>query len=321
MSDTLYDVTSGFYDSLDQDRLYSADQMNMPYKRLISEGVFATPAGTASTDFQVVAVSGMGIKVCAGNALLGDKWVEMTTDQPITVSNNAAGNPRIDSIILRVNRNSAARKASIIYRPGTAASSPTAPALVTTSGIYELRLADIRVASGATSIGQSVITDQRGTADCPWITSLIKQVDTSTLFAQYQAAQEEQLDDCQEAWEDYLDGLTRADPLELDMRTGSWQTPSAGSTSYITMHDLGITDYDPTADIVMLFINGLYAIENDKWHFVTQTDPTDPKIVFSTPLNGQHGPKQSVYAVIFKPATTTDVGSPITNAQIDALFS
>lgn len=318
MADTLYEVTSGFYDSINQDRLYTADQMNMPYKRLISEGVFATPSGTASTDFQVLAVSGRNVKVCAGNAILGEKWVESKADQPITIGGNTTGNPRIDSIILRVDRNNTERKASIIYRTGEAAASPTAPELDTGSNIYELRLADILINSGTSTISQSAITDQRGSAECPWITSLIYQVDTSTLFEQYQAAQEEQFETFETNWENFIDTLDRQETSGVTATTGSVTTEdSEGSAIAYSMSSFGITDYDPTGDIIMLYINGLYAIEGDKWELVPQADPTDPEITFQ---NGTTA-GQNLYMVVLKPvAPVIPDFEPITNAQIDALF-
>lgn len=320
MADTLYDVTSGFYDSIDQDRLYTAAQMNMPYKRLISEGVFATPAGTASTDFQVLAVSERNVKVCAGNAILGEKWVESNADQPITIGGNTTGNPRIDSIILRVDRNNTERKASIIYRTGEAAASPTAPALNTGSNIYELRLADILINSGTSTISQSAITDQRGSAECPWVTSLIYQVDTSTLFEQYQTAQEEQLETFEENWENFIATLDRQETSGVEARTGSTTTVSSVgiSKTYSMKSDFGITDYEPTGDIIMLYINGLYAIEGDKWQLSATADPTDPNISFP---NGTAA-GQNLYMVVFKPVAPGGGSmTPITNAQIDALFA
>lgn len=301
MADTLYDVTSGFYDAIDYDRLYSADQMNMPYKRIISEGVFATPQGTASTDFQVLALSGMNVKVCAGNAILGEKWVEMSADKTVTVEGNTSINPRIDSIILRVDRNSAARKASIVYRTGTAASSPVAPALDTSANVYEFRLADISVASGAASIAQSAITDQRGSAECPWITSLIYQMDTSTLFEQWRAAYDAAYAEHEDQWQQFFDELTQQLTLQTSVvtETGSYQT--TGTKSQISMLELGITDYDRSTCEMMVFINGLYAVEGEKWTLSYDAlTPANTALVFNTPLMAE----QAVYVLIVKSIIT-----------------
>lgn len=51
--DVKYPVNAGFFNAINEDRTYSADDMNRPYRKLISNGVFATPKGTASDDLQV----------------------------------------------------------------------------------------------------------------------------------------------------------------------------------------------------------------------------------------------------------------------------
>lgn len=309
MADTLYEITSGFYDSIDQDRLYSADQMNMPYKRLISEGVFAQPDGTASTDFQVLTISGMNVKVCAGNAILGEKWVEMEADQAVTISGNTSVNPRIDSIILRVDRNSAVRAASVVYRAGTAASSPSAPDLDTSSNVYEFRLADIKVASGASSISQSVVTDQRGSAECPWITSLIWQMDTSTLFEQWKDAYQAAYDAQEAQWEEFFNQLTEELTLQTSVVAESGSYTTTGSTSSILITDFGISDYERDTCELAVFINGLYAISGDKWTLsYDSSDPTTAAIVFDTALSAG----QSVYIVVLKSIITGNATTLLT---------
>ena len=47
MSDQTFTVDCGFFDAINNDRLYSAEDMNKPYSEFISDGVFATPTGTA----------------------------------------------------------------------------------------------------------------------------------------------------------------------------------------------------------------------------------------------------------------------------------
>ena len=54
MAEQIINVNCGFFDAIDNDRRYSADEMTMPYKRIVANGIFATPAGTPSTDLQVI---------------------------------------------------------------------------------------------------------------------------------------------------------------------------------------------------------------------------------------------------------------------------
>ena len=195
-NDVKYKVEAGFFDSIAEDRTYSADDMNRPYRRLISNGVFATPAGEPSNFLQVFSASdGMNIKVSAGYALIGDKWFENPSDLLITISRNSELLTRIDSIIAQVDKTQAGREGSIVYRQGSASSNPVHPEINTDEDIAEFRLADIVISPSCVEITQDLITDYRGSSECPWVTSLIKQVDTSTLYAQWQEAYKKYYDD------------------------------------------------------------------------------------------------------------------------------
>ena len=55
MADQTFGVNCGFWDAINYDRTYSADDMNKPYSRLVADGVFAANDGTPSSDLQVVA--------------------------------------------------------------------------------------------------------------------------------------------------------------------------------------------------------------------------------------------------------------------------
>ena len=272
MSEQVINITSGFYDAIDNDRLYSADQMNMPYKRLVSNGVFATPSGTASTDFEVVSVSGMNIKITHGNAILGDKWVENVSDVSVTVPDNTDISPRIDSVFLQVDRTPSGRVANIVYRTGTPAVAPVAPSRSETAGVYEFRLANIAIAAGAASITDSVITDCRGSDECPWITSLIYQVDTSELYRQWQAAYGEYYESTTEmvtqfiteqtqAWQDFFNTATQSFTIIAYFKFTSEYATSQATTSV----PINIPIYNKDTDILNVYINGLYAAEGDKY--------------------------------------------------------
>ena len=202
MDDTKYTVNAGFFGAINKDRAYTADDMNKPYKRLISNGIFATPQGTPSTDLQVFSANdGMNIVVSAGYAIIGDKWFENPSDFMITLSQNAEVLTRIDSIVAQMDKTQAGRVGNIVYRKGNASSNPIHPSINTDEDIVEFRLADIKISPSCVKITQELITDCRGSDECPWITSLIYQVDTSTLYAQWQEAYKKYYED-QEAEHD-----------------------------------------------------------------------------------------------------------------------
>lgn len=162
MSDTRYAAKSGFYDSQNRDRLYSADDMNEPYKSILTEGIVEEETGLNVT---ILSGENHTLKVAAGKAILGGKWVD-SADTTVTVPENTALYGRIDSVILQVDTRASVRAAAIVYRTGTPAETPSAPDLLTTAGITEVRLANVAV---STNYALS-ITDKRGGSDCPYIT-------------------------------------------------------------------------------------------------------------------------------------------------------
>lgn len=266
MSDVIYNISSGFYDSVNGDRLYSAADMNKPYKRVIADGIFPTPQGTPSTDFQVVAVSGMSVAVLAGNAMIGSRWAENTDDVGITIAGNSSSSPRIDSIFLHIDTGMDTRAAGVVYRQGTAAGTPTAPAMVQTDNITELRLADILVAPSAAIITQANITDQRGGSDCPWVAGLIQQVDTSALFDQYRAAYAEQQQDQANEWNTFMDHLARDYDISMSLRKHESTYTSTAAASLIPIN---IDGYDTTKDLLQVYINGIFAVEGT--HYIVKS--------------------------------------------------
>lgn len=273
MADQFFTVNSGFYDAVDYDRTYSADDMTRPYRRVVSDGVFATQYGDPSTDLQVKSAGGMKITVSKGEGICGQKWFENPAALAITVPANTTLYRRIDSVIMQVDKTEAVRAGRIVYRTGTAAQSPTAPALSTNPLVVEYRLANISVAANATVIRASNITDMRGSADCPWVTGVITQVDTSTLFAQYQAAYSDffaettaefgvYMDHQRESWEDFLAQLTS----ELDVTPNVLAyTSTYTATGTVSNIPIGIAMYNADTDELQVYINGIFAPKTVRW--------------------------------------------------------
>lgn len=225
VDDVKYPVNAGFFNAINKDREYSADDMNRPYRKLISNGVFATPKGTASDDLQVfTANNGMNIIVSKGDAIIGNKWFENPNDLTITISQNSEILPRIDSIIAQVDRTQAGRAGNIVYRQGSASSNPVHPEINTDEDIFELRIADIIISPSCVKVTQELITDCRGSNECPWITSLIHQVDTSTLYTQWKAAYQKYYEDQKIEHDEYFEAFKRTMASFLTQEEQSFST-------------------------------------------------------------------------------------------------
>ena len=274
MADQIFNVNCGFFDAVNNDRVYSTDDMNKPYKRVVSDGVFASPQGTPSTDLQVVSGgSGMLIDVNTGEGIFASKWFQNPSAIPITVPSNTALTPRVDSVIIQVDGRSSGRVGNIVYRTGTPSSSPAAPAINQVANVTEYRLANIYVASGANTINNDAITDLRGSSSCPWVAALIQQPDLSTLWNNFYTAYQNQLNafiadqneytaEQRQAWEDFLSTLTE----ELTVSTNVIMfTSSYTAQGIVTNVPINIASYDYDTDVLLVFINGLLAAPTAKY--------------------------------------------------------
>lgn len=172
MAEQIYNVKCGFFDAVNNDRVYTAEDMNRLYKRVIHDGVFPNENNNPSEDFLVEADSGMTIIVKTGEGVFASHWFKNSIDIPIDVPPNSS-NDRIDSIIIQVDTRKSGRAGNVVYRTGEPASSPVPPEINRVSGVTEYRLANISVTSGATAITSADITDLRGTSECPWVTGIV----------------------------------------------------------------------------------------------------------------------------------------------------
>lgn len=104
--------------------------------------------------------SGMTVKVKSGQALIRGHYYESTAQETLTISAADLTNPRIDSVVLRLDPT--ANTVVLAVLTGTPAASPSAPALTQTdSGVYELRIANVAVAAAAVVISAGNVTDTR----------------------------------------------------------------------------------------------------------------------------------------------------------------
>lgn len=315
MADQKFEINCGFFDSINHDRLYSADEMNRPYKRIITNGVFATPQGIPSNDLQVLSAGELNIIVKPGDALFADKWFNNPSNIAITIPSNTNIVPRIDSVIAQVDKTMNERKGNIIYRTGEANSNPEAPALSNNSNIVEYRLANIYVEASAVSINQSNITDLRGSEECPWVTSLIQQVDTSELFRQYQAAYKKYFDESTEEFDEYeqmrkdeFDQFLHNLTSQLEVATNLiLLTNNYISKEIVTNIPIGIPNFDPSTDVLIVFVNGLRATEGLNYTINENKISIDLKVEL---LSGQ-----SVNFLVLKSVIAADIQTTITLIQ------
>ena len=266
-------ISYGFFNSVNGDRKYNADDISNYFLKLISNGVFATP----SDAMQVQASSGMTVQVTAGWGFINCKWINNSAPYLLTLDASDVVLNRIDRIVMRLNASNDVRTMSIAIKKGTPAGSPQPPTLTRImGGIWELSLAQIYVAAGATEIIQADITDERSdTSVCGYVTGLIDQIDTTNLFAQYNSAFNTWFSDIKE--------VVKTTTIVTEL-TSDYVTAQIGETSI----PIGINGYNTTLDILSVFVNGIkliYGIDytNDEFYIYL----TNPLSIIGTPVHIQ----------------------------------
>lgn len=251
-------ITYGFFNSSSGDRKYNADQMSQYFKGLISNGVFESVGGA----LQVIAGTGMTVQVKTGRAIIDCKWIDNDAVLNLDITQAHGALNRWTAVVVKLDITN--RLMTITTKDGTPASTPTQPSMDNTSTSVEICLAMIYVAAGVTSISQADITDMRPSSKCGWITGLINQVDTSELFIQYQTAYENYYETMTEEFEQWFDTLT--DQLNVNTYIRRFKKTVTLDGTESGEIELNMTNYEyDAADIIYVYINGLFGVENSDW--------------------------------------------------------
>lgn len=268
-------IRYGYFNSVDGDRKYNAEDMTMYFKGLVSDGVFQTIGNM----FAVTAGTSLTVNVGTGRALVNMHWVENTA---ITSLDLGAGSVSADTykiVVLRCDLTDNVRSVALMARN----MEDETVRLVNTEYITELCLARVRIRKNSSTISQSDIRDYRGSTYCPWITGLVKQVDVSQLNAQFYKYYEEQTADLENymnqqktSFDNWLASLQGE--LRVDTKLKNYQlthVTTERNTSEIPL----ITNYE-TGDILTIHMNGLSLIEETEYTLDTENQ----KIILTSPV-------------------------------------
>jgi hypothetical protein len=231
-------ISFGFFNSLNGDRTYDADQMSQYFKGLISNGVFANIGGSMAV---VADGQSMSVNVLTGRAVIDCKWIENDAAYPVTITQSHATLPRYTAVVVQLD--SVERLIRITTKDGTPASTPEEPEI---DSATELCLAMILVPAQSNTVIQSRVIDKRGSSLCLWVTGLITQLDTNQLFLQWS-----------ELWNTWFSGLT--EDLNVNTHVERYQKSVTLSSSNTIALDMTGYTYEAT-DIINVFINGLFGV-------------------------------------------------------------
>lgn len=201
----------GFFDANlvgeEYDRVYLAAQFAAYFASFIGNGVYAEH----SNQLQVVAMPTpqMQVGVEKGQGWINGYWYENTDTMylPIEVADGVLN--RIDSIVLRLGF--AERNMWLMVKKGTPAVNPTAPEVTRTADYYDLQLATVSIPASSIRITQAQIQDTRMNQDvCGWVTGVVEQLDTTTLFNQFETYFQEFKENNQADYEEWTETQKQA---------------------------------------------------------------------------------------------------------------
>ena len=176
--------TSGFFNSVNGDRLYNAEQMSKIFEGLITDGVYESVANKMA----VQPNSGMTIQIATGRGWFGGHWVNNDSEYTLTVAESDVVLKRYVAVCIKVDDTDAVRDAVPYLKYGDFATTPVKPMMIRTETVKEYCLAYIYIGAGVTEITASAIEDTRADESlCGWVTGLIEQLKSATLFSQFTA--------------------------------------------------------------------------------------------------------------------------------------
>lgn len=167
-------LTYGFYNSVDSDRTYDAQQMGQIFKGIITDGIFKD-VGEA---LRVTADgTSMQVKVGTGRCWFEDTWTDNSSTMFLDVDASDALYERRDLVCVEVNKRVSDRKNDIKIIKGIPNENPTDPSLQTVSGIFLYPIARVNVRAGVSKISLGDVVDLRGVGKAPWITGPLETID------------------------------------------------------------------------------------------------------------------------------------------------
>lgn len=259
-------VTYGFFNSVDGDRVYDANQMSEYFQGLISDGVYE------KVDNALVVKAGgeMSVNVDTGRAIIKGRWLKNDAVKNIEITAADALLNRWTAIVVRINFEN--RLIGIFAKDGTAAANPVKPSMLRDSTRWEICLAYVYVRAGATAITQANITDMRASSLCGWVTGIVKQVDTSELFLQWQNAYE----DFYYRFESWFAHLTATLQVNTYIKQFRIFKTINSNMDDIECNSTTIQGYEPEeSDIIMVYVDGKLV---DEWSMDTPTQPDEYEI-------------------------------------------
>lgn len=269
-------IRYGYFNSVDGDRKYNAEDMTMYFKGLVSDGVYQTVGNM----LVINAGSGLTVTMGTGRALVNMHWIENTAIMNIDLGTASVSADTYKLIVLRCDLSDNVRNISVVVKD----SADGSVVLTNDETITELCLARVRIRKNASTISQSDIRDYRGSSYCPWITGLIKQADVSQLNEQFYTYYEEQTADLEKymnqqktSFDNWLSSLQSE--LTVNTKIKSYQSTFTTTKNNTTEIPL-ISNYE-AGDVLLIHIGGVMFVEGTEFTI----DSQNQKVILTNPVD------------------------------------
>lgn len=233
-------LSSGFFNSSNGDRRYSAEQMSAIFDGVINDGIFAS-VGTA---FEVLASSGTEISVGEGRAWFNSTWIYNDSAMLISLEAAEVLQDRYDAVVIEVDRSESVRDCDIKIVKGTPSTSPLYPALKNTGSVHQYPLAFILRKANSTSVTQADIINSIGMDYCPYVTGILQVQSIEKNVAQWKAQ-----------WDEWFNKKTS----DVDKETSEWMSQFKTEVEDWFESIEGKLGKDPAVELA----NDILALESD----------------------------------------------------------
>ena len=180
---------SGFWNSIDGDRTYSAEDMAIPFDGVITDGVFAN-WGDA---FKATVTDTRTVTIGSGKAWFAKRWIQNDSvyQMPIDVSNYASSTEARTVVVcldLKVESYYRFAQFYIVEQRNYGSYTDMLNSIIDRTRQNTLPLFAINFAAGDSSIQQSSITNLVGTSWCPYVTAPVQTVPVDDIRAKWDAS-------------------------------------------------------------------------------------------------------------------------------------
>lgn len=169
-------IKSGFFNSLNHDRVYDADDINSIFDGIITDGVF----GNIGKRFVVTPGSGMSVNVGTGKARFHQIFVENDANLVLQIPQSDVLLNRIDAVVIRVDRTISGRTGNIVVLKGMPSQNPIAPTLSNDNQIWDMPIAYINIKANVNKVNSSDIQYLVGRNTTPLITAPMQTVNVES---------------------------------------------------------------------------------------------------------------------------------------------